>query len=138
MKTEDLSWIAGLLEGEGSFSLAYKKSPYNEYYYPRIVISMTDEDVIQRAAIIMGAKQVYVKIKLCKKTLYTTTIYGAKAIALMRIILPFMGIRRASKINEIISTWEIISKRPDKRKTRQQQLQKLLEVQEALKQQEAR
>ena len=46
MIARDLYWLAGLLEGEGSFM----RGPPSRPNMPAIAIQMTDEDVIQRVA----------------------------------------------------------------------------------------
>jgi hypothetical protein len=47
MTESDLAWLAGLLEGEGCFH--FTRTAY-------VVISMTDEDIIERAASLMNSK----------------------------------------------------------------------------------
>lgn len=42
---EDLAWVAGILEGEGCFINAEQRGRL----YPRVIVEMTDEDVVQRA-----------------------------------------------------------------------------------------
>ncbi len=44
---EDAIWLAGLLEGEGTFDLHRKK-------YPRVRVGMSDRDVVGRAATLTG------------------------------------------------------------------------------------
>ncbi len=46
MSLKDLAWLGGLLEGEGCFMIP-KGSP-------RIALAMSDKDVVQRAARLMG------------------------------------------------------------------------------------
>lgn len=43
MSQEDIAWLAGLVEGEGSFFIHQARG---DYYYPTFKIMMTDEDVI--------------------------------------------------------------------------------------------
>lgn len=47
---EDLAWLAGLFEGEGSFSLLQA----NTYPIPRAKVSCTDKDVIEKIYRIVG------------------------------------------------------------------------------------
>lgn len=47
----DVSWLAGLMEGEGSFM----KGPPSSPNQPVLSLVMTDKDVVQRAADILGA-----------------------------------------------------------------------------------
>jgi hypothetical protein len=45
-----VAWLAGLLEGEGYFGLIPNKVKGKTYRYARVGVTMTDEDVIRRAA----------------------------------------------------------------------------------------
>jgi hypothetical protein len=99
MTTEELAWLAGLLEGEGSFFLA-KKS--NGFAYPRVSLNMTDEDIIQRVASMLERRYWPFPRKPPRKTQYALQLEGRPAIKLMEDILPFMGIRRSAKIQELI------------------------------------
>lgn len=91
----DVVWLAGLLEGEGTFDLHRGK-------YPRVRVAMTDRDVVGRAATLLGAR---VRLSL-KPSPYKSTwhaeVSGAKAVAVMEAVLPFMGSRRSGKIAEIL------------------------------------
>jgi len=95
MKDNELAWLAGLLEGEGCFH--FTRTAY-------VVVSMTDQDIIERAASFMNAK--WRAVKRCQpgcKRVYVTSICGNRALTLMRELLPYMGIRRTEKINEIFA-----------------------------------
>jgi len=50
MDEQDLYWLAGLLEGEGSF---LKPAPC-EPKHPRVALCMTDFDIVMRAANLFG------------------------------------------------------------------------------------
>lgn len=92
---EDLVWLAGLLEGEGTFDLHRGK-------YPRIRLAMTDRDVVGRAASLMGTSiRLSIRTDGHKATFHTETS-GKKAVAIMEALLPYMGARRTSKIAEIL------------------------------------
>lgn len=95
MSRDDLMWLAGLLEGEACFDLHRGK-------YPRIRLGMTDRDVVGRAATLLGGK---VRLSLKPRpqaAMWHVEVSGAKAVALMRRVLPFMGARRSAKIAEIL------------------------------------
>lgn len=95
MERDDLVWLAGLLEGEGTFDLHRGK-------YPRIRVGMSDRDVIGRAATLLGAK---VRLSLRPKpqsAMWHAEISGAKAREVMELILPHMGARRSGKIATIL------------------------------------
>lgn len=96
MDRDDLVWLAGLLEGEGTFDL-------HNHRYPRIRLSMTDRDVVGRAATLMGAK-VRLSLKPApNKAQWNAEVSGEKADALMRDLLPLMGARRSSKIADVLA-----------------------------------
>jgi hypothetical protein len=92
----DLIWLAGLLEGEGTFDLQRKR-------YPRIRLAMTDRDVVGRAATLMGTK---VRLSLRKAPVTSTwhaEVQGPRAEALMEALLPYMGSRRSGRIAGILA-----------------------------------
>lgn len=96
MERDDLVWLAGLLEGEGTFDLHNGK-------YPRIRLSMTDRDVVGRAATLMGAK-VRLSLKPApQKAQWNAEISGEKADVLMRALLPLMGSRRSGRIADVLA-----------------------------------
>lgn len=99
----ELAWLAGLLEGEGSFS----KAPPSESNRPRISIQMTDEDVIKRVATIFGVAYIYPRRFTDDnwKQSFQVVLRGKKAIELMRRLRPHMGERRTKRIDEVISSY---------------------------------
>jgi hypothetical protein len=105
MKIRDIAWLAGLLEGEGSFGMA-KGSPL-------IQIGMSDLDVITRAANLMGAPKPSVyELKGNKlwqphwKATCRTVLHGARAIGWMFTLYPFLGERRRETIRNVIDGWK--------------------------------
>jgi hypothetical protein len=98
-------WLAGILEGEGSFGY-HRGSPV-------IQLSMTDPDVVDRAAEVMhvhpqkmwGRKDGY-------KPVARAVAHGTRAIGLMMSVLPLMGQRRRARILEILSTWKASPRAP--------------------------
>lgn len=118
MSEAEAAWVAGLLEGEGCFT-GHKsiKEPSKHY---RIAVCMTDVDVLEMLAEITGAgsvravrETVALAERLGKKPLYawhSHRILDVRDICLQ--IYPWMGVRRKSRIDEIlratesIQTWE--------------------------------
>jgi hypothetical protein len=91
----DLYWLAGLLEGEGSFDLHRGR-------YPRVRLGMTDRDVVGRAATLLGGK-VRLSLKGAPaQAMWHVEVSGSKAEAAMKAILPHMGARRSAKIATIL------------------------------------
>jgi hypothetical protein len=92
---EDLLWLAGLLEGEGSFDAHRGK-------YARIRLAMTDRDVVGRAATLMGAQFRLALHPAPAKATWHTEISGPRAAEIMAEILPHMGARRSQKIADVL------------------------------------
>ena len=91
----DLVWLAGLLEGEGAFDLHRER-------YPRIRLGMTDRDVVERAAALIGSR---VRLSLRPapaQATWHTEVSGVRAAEVMRLLLPFMGTRRSGKIATVL------------------------------------
>ena len=99
---DDLCWLAGLLEGEGYFSLHPNRHPH-----PRIQLQMTDKDVVDRAARLFGGNKVRMirPASTRRQTTYRTEISGRPAAHLMEQLRPLMGQRRVSKIDEVLDDW---------------------------------
>ena len=108
IRTLDIAWIAGLLEGEGSFSIL-KGSPI-------VQMQSTDRDVIERAAGILGIK---FHDTPCKprgpdyyKPVWKIALSGTRAIAWMMTIYQFLGERRQEKVRGIIEQWKSAKSTP--------------------------
>lgn len=115
MTDEELSWVAGILEGEGSFSFArITKAGKKTRRKLRIRLSMTDFDIVNRvkmlaaphARILLDERSTQTfKDGYKRKDTYILTIEGFAAEGVMRAILPYMGHRRAEKIIECLAGW---------------------------------
>lgn len=106
----ELAWLAGVLEGEGSFIMSRNTVNKKLYLYPKIVVSMTDQDVIRRVCSLFETS-VYVVPKDKRgdwKQQYRASIQGARAASLMQQLLPWMGERRSAKILDILSQYGTI------------------------------
>lgn len=103
MKLEELAWLAGLLEGEGSFM----KAPPSDPGRPRISLQMTDEDVVARAAILLGVKYSTSQDRRCPawKPTAQLQVKGKRAVHLMRELYPHMGQRRRQQILAALETY---------------------------------
>jgi hypothetical protein len=98
---EESAWLAGLFEGEGCFTTRRK---WNEI---RISIHMSDEDVIRRAAAIIGHKTIWPRVhsrqrKETYKTTWEFELQGDKAVTFAERILPYMGERRSARITFLL------------------------------------
>lgn len=102
---QEILWLAGLLEGEGSFRWL-SKTPKRKQILAQIYLKMTDEDVVRHAANIMGVS--YHPVKMTNPTwkpAFYCQVFGQSATAIMRQILPFMGQRRSAKIEECLDEY---------------------------------
>lgn len=103
MTDADLHWLAGLLEGEGSFMLASSKKADRRYFYPRIVVNMTDLDVMERAAHLLGCKLQALPLMPGRKQAYRAQRWGSAAAKLMLELRPLMGERRRRQIDRALA-----------------------------------
>jgi hypothetical protein len=123
MDREDLIWLSGFLEGEGSFG-CYKSGVGGNHSANSLVVqaSSTDRDVIDRVAKLFGKTTLQVgasnrKRQAHHKQQYGVRLNGMPAALLMLKLLPLMGTRRREQIKralllypkfiEISRTWTI-------------------------------
>jgi hypothetical protein len=101
MKEKTKYWLAGLLEGEGSFLSGPPSAPNQ----PRISLQMTDKDVVERVKEIFGVNYVHErKRKKAWKKTYRIMVKGSNAVDIMREIRPLMGDRRKTQIDEALES----------------------------------
>lgn len=109
---KEIYWLAGLLDGEGCFSWHkfYTQGKYT-YYNAKIQLAMTDLDVVERAAKMIGATVHKVKLsKLGRKQMYRFECQGRRAIGWMQTVYPVMGLRRQAKIRELVVLYKNLNK----------------------------
>lgn len=95
----DVAWLAGIVEGEGSIMWA-KATPV-------IALQMTDDDVVRRAAKLLGVdvRKPWRRAEH-HKLVYGCRAYGRRAIGWMMTLYAFMGERRRAKIRECLAKWK--------------------------------
>jgi len=102
-----LYWLAGLLEGEGSFL----KGPPSEPHQPRITLTMTDEDVICKVSKLWEVKYHWVNRKRSAEKgwmpAFIVSLKGSRAVSLMQKLHPLMGARRQNQIDLAIASYNI-------------------------------
>lgn len=104
MTEHELYWLAGLLEGEGSFLFGPPSQPNRI----SLALQMTDEDVVRRAALMMGEQPVGCTRRNSEKgwkPLYYFRVRGKEAAAWMKLLLPLMGLRRSQRIREVLAAF---------------------------------
>lgn len=104
--SEEIAWLAGILDGEGSFLLNRSIVGGKVYLYPKITVNMTDLDVIERVADLFGVSPYKIPIRVERKQAWRASIQGAGAVSLMRLLRPWMSERRGEKIDELVAYWE--------------------------------
>lgn len=100
---KELYWLAGLLEGEGSFQAPAPSDPNR----PLIQLWMTDEDIVKRVSEMWGIKyHHYDRDRENVKRAYSLVMRGSRAVALMEKLKPLMGKRRQEQIQKAINSYE--------------------------------
>lgn len=97
LSVRDTAWLAGWLEGEGSFMYHGKKNV-------QVYFSCTDKDIMDRLAKLMKyTGNIHARMKKEGwKMSYSFCITGNKAVRVMELIRPYMGERRGEKIDELL------------------------------------
>ena len=109
MTDKDLYWMSGLLEGEGYFGINKRKyttkdGTIKEYLEPYIHLQMTDKDVVEKYASIIGSTiRTHQSKRENRKLLYRCGLNGKKkVIPLLQELYPLMGKRRQQRIKELL------------------------------------
>jgi len=110
----EVAWLAGLLEGEGSFvHTRLRRAPRGIYHYARVQLSMTDRDVVERAVEVVGRLcgkrvNIYSRARHSKewKPIYQICWHGETALSVMKAVRPFMGHRRGAAIDALLSQFD--------------------------------
>lgn len=102
-----LSWLAGLLEGEGTFSLTCNK---NGICYPVISINMCDGSVVRRVAALLAAPSVALREarRAEWRPTFVAQVGGAHAAEWMNRLRAFMGHRRTQAIDAALAQYHPI------------------------------
>lgn len=103
MDETEIAWLAGLLEGEGSFL----KPPPSDPGRPRISLEMTDQDVVERVAKMFEISYIHTKryANVKHKDGFRFLLRGQRAVRLMEVLSPYMGTRRQAQINEVLNSY---------------------------------
>lgn len=106
INTRDIYWLAGFVEGEGSFSI-------HKPHSLRITIQTTDEDVMLKAAQLLNVrlKGPFNYNKGYKPT-WRIQFNGSLAAGWMMIFYKLMGTRRKQQIRKCLAFWKTIPARP--------------------------
>jgi hypothetical protein len=100
---EDLHWLAGLLEGEGSFLSGPPSSPH----LPSLQVVMADEDVMLRVGRLLGRRVYRIKPRRSHwQMTFTVRMKGLRAVEWMQRLRPLMGERRRAQIDRAIGSYK--------------------------------
>jgi hypothetical protein len=106
LSMRDIAWLAGLLEGEGAFTMSGGGIA--------VELNMTDRDVVDAAARLVGATSVNRNNNhetRNHKPCYRWTLCGNKAAGWMMTIYSLMGTRRRGRIRELLAKWRAMKPR---------------------------
>jgi hypothetical protein len=105
----ECAWLAGLLEGEGSFMMTSQSvqlvSGVKVYRYPRITVNMTDRDVILQAANMFGNSVYRLPPQDGLKQQWRASTSGTHAASWMQRLYPWLGSRRRGQITRVFSEY---------------------------------
>lgn len=103
MEENEKYWLAGILEGEGSFLRGPPSSPNQ----PRIALQMSDKDIVERVAELFNVNYIHENIPDEENwsTVYRITVKGSNAVEIMRLVKPIMGERRTQQIEDAINSY---------------------------------
>ena len=102
---KDIYWLAGLLEGEGTFYVVNERYPCMQY-------GSSDRDIVYRAAMLMMVPGKITEHKSkyrdghIRKKHYRLSLSGSLAAQWMMTIYSLMSVRRKSKIKEVLTVWQ--------------------------------
>jgi hypothetical protein len=99
---QDLAWLAGLIEGEGTFLAGPPSAPRT----PAVQLSMVDRDVVERAGSLLEAGvQVIRSRRQNWRTAYSVRVRGMRAVLWMKRLRPLMGARRQAQIDRALASY---------------------------------
>lgn len=103
LSKKDKYWLAGLLEGEGTFM----EGPPSDPRAPVVQVSMTDEDVMERVATLLGYVCINPPLRnLAFKPIYIVRLRGKRAVELMQLLKLLMGKRRQEQIQRALACYK--------------------------------
>lgn len=101
IKMHEIGFVAGLLEGEGSFCYD------DDRHRPYVSMASTDVDTVRKYRRLIGRldKTISSYKNGNNKTMYRLVIMGSSAIQWMMTVYPMLCDRRKAKIREVIGKW---------------------------------
>ena len=100
LSQRDLGWVAGFLEGEGSFTLTAAK-------HPRVIAVQVAHEPLDRLFMFFGGSICEKKPNgFGKKPLRSWAVNGAKAVGIMMTLYPIMSPERKAQIKRTLAAWK--------------------------------
>lgn len=95
MKKEDLQYIAGVIDSEGSLDISVSKSKGYVHYYPRIRIKTTDSVIVPHISKLLDKKH--------ETRAMVISVQGQRCVDLIDLIRPYLLVkaRQADKLIEL-------------------------------------
>jgi hypothetical protein len=107
MRDLDVGWIAGLIEGEGSFLVQTIKGRK----YPRVVVWQVDREPLDRLLALVGGRiDLIQRSKTMRKDgynrqdIYSWEIRSKTAVALVNKIYPYLSARRKQQAHAMMES----------------------------------
>lgn len=114
MNDQDKFWLAGLLEGEGSFMAGTPSCPN----IPKVCVTTTDKDIADRVGLLLEVKAIEITDKRYKehgwKTPFFVKITGKKAVACIKELYPILGARRKKQCDKALACYRVLTKKMSK------------------------
>jgi len=102
MALDPFYWLAGILEGEGTFM----SGPPSRPNAPVVRIRMTDRDVVERSAALLDRAVTPIRPRQAHyKPPFITQLRGAEAVDLMIAMRPVLGPERTAQIDRVLARW---------------------------------
>lgn len=108
LTSQNLNWIAGIVEGEGYIGWIENR--------PILAVDMTDQDIVERLASFWNTKVMVLKTKEGFKQKYRVRVSGTRAASWIMTLYSLMGKRRQHKILTVLDQWKVIRKKGPKPK----------------------
>ncbi|AYQ99129.1 HNH endonuclease [Mycobacterium phage BaboJay] len=111
MNEVECAWVAGILEGEGSFTLgaAGQRKHGKRIQQLQVTCGMTDEDTIRKLHRIAGIGNVYLERRKDPRREHAKQLYVWQAskrldiVPFLHQIRPHMSLRRGARIDELLA-----------------------------------
>lgn len=101
LKTNDLHWVAGFLEGEGSFTKCGSAITIS-------AVQVNVEPIDKLHNLFDGYKRTYYRkeIKTNNGRYHRWEVYGRNAASLMMTLYPMLSEKRKNRIKELLAIWK--------------------------------